>query len=54
MMVGSNEFLTSIYDLDQRTGDSLLFRNTLKKWVINFSEIVQHNWVKSEHPQKGS
>jgi len=45
MMVGSNEFVTTIYDLDPRAGDSLPSRNTLKKWVINFSEKVQHNLV---------
>lgn len=45
MMVGASEFVTTIYDLDQRAGDSLPSRNTLKKWVINYSEKVQHNLV---------
>ncbi len=44
-MVEAAEFSQIISDLDSRAGDSLPSRNTLKKWVISFSEKVTRNLV---------
>lgn len=44
-MVEAKEFFQIISDLDARAGDSLPSRNTLKKWVILFSEKVTKNLV---------
>ena len=44
-MVEDAEFFQIISDLDSRAGDCLPCRNTLKKWVISFSEKVTRNVV---------
>ena len=44
-MIENEDFVKLIFDLDQRAGDLLPVRNTLKAWVVNYAKQVQNQVV---------